>query len=515
MRLILLFLTGFWRNQQLPVWRRYKMHTFLIAASNAGDALKDRADFVCDGTDDQKTISAAIGLLPDCGGVVALSEGTFHTSEESLTISRPNVSLVGFGPNVTKLLIGSGIQFGVVFEADWSKLAGMHLLSVDGDNGSHKAGTHLVEVYRSSSPVSNVWFEDLVLEHARNGLRWNGSRNIMVRNVHCRNLGNQGMGTMGGGGGRSENISIDNVSFENVWGTGVTLNPVKRATVSNVRIIGGESQGGWIDVSSCVHNTQDVTINNVVAEGTGLLEAASNLEGATVHPSGIAVNNCVVRNVKRHPVIQGKFDGLSVSNLTVNGAQHRPINILRADNLQMANVTINAADWSDPLPNMAVFNLEDTPGAQLVNVSVIGSANENSPTLYIGGDGVRFIGGEVSGSCKDGILVNGSGFVIEGCVIRANERSGIRANADGGKISACTFKENSGWADISIPGVGAWQVIGNRFESIDVNRHYDDASSSGAACIISNNVYAGGPAIEAARIRKAGSIDSNNLDLTT
>jgi len=58
--------------------------TFFIASSNASQEVKDLADFVCDGTNDELVVNDAISQLPDIyssgrrGGVILFSEGNFY-----------------------------------------------------------------------------------------------------------------------------------------------------------------------------------------------------------------------------------------------------------------------------------------------------------------------------------------------------------------------------------------------------------------------------------------------------
>lgn len=52
--------------------------TFFVAASDASVHSREIADFLCDGTNDEVQINAAIAALPAGGGRVLLSEGTFY-----------------------------------------------------------------------------------------------------------------------------------------------------------------------------------------------------------------------------------------------------------------------------------------------------------------------------------------------------------------------------------------------------------------------------------------------------
>jgi len=73
-----------------------KTATFVVAASDSTTQSKAQADYVCDGTDDQVEIQAAIDALPAGGGVVKLLEGTF-TNSDRILIDKAGVSLVGSG----------------------------------------------------------------------------------------------------------------------------------------------------------------------------------------------------------------------------------------------------------------------------------------------------------------------------------------------------------------------------------------------------------------------------------
>ena len=69
--------------------------TKLVAANDASDQVKQAADFLCDGVDDQMQIQAAIAALPACGGKITLSEGQFNFSAHVALVS--NVDFEGSG----------------------------------------------------------------------------------------------------------------------------------------------------------------------------------------------------------------------------------------------------------------------------------------------------------------------------------------------------------------------------------------------------------------------------------
>ncbi len=85
----------------------------VVAASDAADHLKKAADVVCPGRDDHVVINAAIAGLPENGGRVHLtggsySIGTVEGTYGGVTIARSNVLLTGEG-SATRLLLQDGL----------------------------------------------------------------------------------------------------------------------------------------------------------------------------------------------------------------------------------------------------------------------------------------------------------------------------------------------------------------------------------------------------------------------
>ena len=68
--------------------------TLVVAASDSKDT--SRADYVCDGTNDEYEIETAIGALPAGGGCISLLEGTYSISS-SIDVTKSNVCIVGNG----------------------------------------------------------------------------------------------------------------------------------------------------------------------------------------------------------------------------------------------------------------------------------------------------------------------------------------------------------------------------------------------------------------------------------
>jgi len=76
--------------------------TITVAANDSSAASKSRADYICDGIDDQHEIQAAIDALPARGGTVQLTEGTFNCAGSVLP--RTHTILKGKGDQTTHLV---------------------------------------------------------------------------------------------------------------------------------------------------------------------------------------------------------------------------------------------------------------------------------------------------------------------------------------------------------------------------------------------------------------------------
>ena len=97
-----------------PAWANVtRSATFVVAADDSSTLSKQQADYVCDGTDDQVEIQAAIDALPSGGGKVVLMEGEYNlgivAGDHCITL-KSKVWLQGTGKYITKLFVENGVQ---------------------------------------------------------------------------------------------------------------------------------------------------------------------------------------------------------------------------------------------------------------------------------------------------------------------------------------------------------------------------------------------------------------------
>ncbi len=142
--------------------------TYVVAASDAPSHVKKQADYVCDGTDDQVEIQAAIDALPAEGGSVHLTAGTFSAAT---IILRSNVSLSGEGA-ATLLVCPAATSANVIQATPLSVNIMITDLTVDGN----KAG--------------NTDQSDVTLQ---NGIYLYNCGYWTIRNVYARNCHQTGI----------------------------------------------------------------------------------------------------------------------------------------------------------------------------------------------------------------------------------------------------------------------------------------------------------------------------------
>lgn len=76
--------------------------TAVVAADNSSSKIKDEADYICTGENDQEIIQEAIDSVKNTGGIVRLKEGVFHLSD-NIFINGNNIIFEGAGEDKTLL----------------------------------------------------------------------------------------------------------------------------------------------------------------------------------------------------------------------------------------------------------------------------------------------------------------------------------------------------------------------------------------------------------------------------
>ena len=111
---------------------------FVVGTSTAGWTKKD-CDYLCDGTDDQVEIQAAINALPSTGGEVVVLDGTYNIAS-SIAINKHNITITGNGSStVLKKMWDSGSYAIPVLDAKMSNIC-IKYLQIDGNRAVYQSG---------------------------------------------------------------------------------------------------------------------------------------------------------------------------------------------------------------------------------------------------------------------------------------------------------------------------------------------------------------------------------------
>ena len=148
-----------------------------VAASNASAWEKNQADYVCDGTDDDLVINAAIQAMPQQftvrtgsysgGGTIRFSAGTFAISD-SIIIDRP-IEFTGAGQDSTAFLMTTGANCPTIIVSNGTYRYSLPRLSYFNIQGAATTQTdHTVYAIKTlpgacaDMNIDHVWINDCV-----------------------------------------------------------------------------------------------------------------------------------------------------------------------------------------------------------------------------------------------------------------------------------------------------------------------------------------------------------------
>lgn len=231
--------------------------TRIVAAYNSKDTVN--ADYVCDGTNDDVEINAAIDSLPATGGMILLMDGTF-TIGATLTIDVDNTTIKGMGSST---IIKLGANVSAITASSRANIL-ISDLQLDGVKATYDTTTNDGIAFSSvtDSKITNCYVHDF----KGVGIEFNGCSRCKITNNTLKNCDSGGPVWLTNGG--SNNI-ISNNYVENATGgsrnciglTGAT--PCNENIISNNVIIGGT---GGIHLS---YPDRNIITGNFCADGAG------------------------------------------------------------------------------------------------------------------------------------------------------------------------------------------------------------------------------------------------------
>jgi len=161
-----------------PRYRSIAGPTIFIAASNASNFSKQKADIVCGGTNDQVKINDAISRLSNTGGRIVLSEGTFNLSNYITISGYNNLSICGMGPGSTTI---TGSIYGLSAKTDY-----LLLRDFSSTGNIHLYGDHIRITNVNALQISFSSANYLVMRGCKMGIlkvTGSGTKNVFIGNI--------------------------------------------------------------------------------------------------------------------------------------------------------------------------------------------------------------------------------------------------------------------------------------------------------------------------------------------
>lgn len=261
----------------------------LVAAADSAN--RSAADYLCDGTDDQVEIQAAIDALnnPATGtqpGAVYLLEGTYNISGpinlNNTTPDDSGKSIIGAG-KATVLKVKAGTTGVNVINVSVVEGVLISQLMIDGNNTTNSRGIYFDRVTRSQ--VDKVW-----IENATEGILLASSSYNSVSHSHFKNAGiKTGQVT---GFGNSEGNRITYNQLENISGNAMVLNSLTNNIISNNIISNDPQNNTAAGIRMESGNNNVISQNNVQGNAEeGILLTGTAISFNTISGNNVQGNN--------------------------------------------------------------------------------------------------------------------------------------------------------------------------------------------------------------------------------
>lgn len=365
----------------------------VVAAHDSID--NENADFICDGSDDQVQINAAIGSLPAQGGSIYLREGTFALSG-NITIARSNIVIKGAGASTV-------LSLEPAFDRSITAI--------------------------SASGASNVLISDLSVigaaeanpERSVLGVSLNDTSDCSIDGIVIRNIGDDGINIENCVGTLVMDCIIDNC----------TVNAVRLSHSTGCRISGNLLRGSG-DSNLYVFESGDNIISNNQVQGSTnhgmvlLWSDRNQIDSNRINGSG---NSGLVLDTSSSNTVSG--NGIYQSALSGIYGLFGKRNTIEGNVIESVGAVGISFDYS--LDNAVVGNVARDCGWYGLMVSTSSGTVLSGNTVSGAGlcgiflfssDTSLVSGNAVSGSNQDGIRISSSSDnVISGNTVSGNSQS--------------------------------------------------------------------------------------------
>lgn len=325
-----------------PAWMR-ECRPIIIAANDAGSEIKERADFICDGTADEEQLILAAAKIGSWGGRIELSEGTFIISS-SVNIENENIMLFGQGTNtILQRAFTSSTQYeGMITLNGNCRIKNMYF---DGDRRPKNYGS-CIELVSSHNIVENVMCKNYAVAVAARG-----SYNFVQKSYFTEGYSTSTYCSILAFTNTSEkNIISDNVIADNsVNGASISCNGTDNCVRNN--IITGNMRAG-ISAYGKYHSF----VGNSISDNNGYgIELNANSCNSVVGNSifnnkawGIYLNSSNDNTITGNLSIDNKHDDIGGGGICIHGSR----NVVDANNCISGTGT--TSDYGDTIYTIRV-----------------------------------------------------------------------------------------------------------------------------------------------------------------
>jgi len=294
--------------------------TLTVAANDASATVKNQADYVCDGTADNVQIQAALDALPDGGGEVALSEGTFNISAPievyKASVSFRNTVLRGRGFGATRIFlsdnsncnmiefVGGAQDIGFLYLMDMTlngnrdnQTSGHGYFSENPAGGGNTYDTRIRNIFflyckGSGFYITGGWgvmIDNCITEHHGGAGGVLSGSECFINELHSAANDNNGLQLMG------SQLQVSNCRIDNNGQAGLKLQNLANSEITNCFI------ANWGKISASMHgismiNVDKITMSNLVIKGDGTTKTRRGINCDSGSSDNV-ISGCIIEDV--------------------------------------------------------------------------------------------------------------------------------------------------------------------------------------------------------------------------
>lgn len=373
---------------------------FVVGTSTAGWTADD-CDYLCDGTDDQVEINAAIQALPSTGGEIKILDGTYNISAK-ISLNKNNVKLSGNGNStILKRMWDSSSKEGIVSILYRKNNCYLTNFNIDGNNTVYTSSNNIgIVLSGHNNIVSNNFvnnnYNGIEISYTYNnntiiyntcnnntnfGIYTDRNNNTIISNNICNDNNSGGIYVYVVNSNISQNIAINNSNY------GMYISRADNTIITNN--INNNSKYGIYTTSTdnstvahniCNNNDSGIYLlnsgNNVIT-GNTCIRGTGQPSDYTASQNTIMLNTQSKNNLIASNIIMGKNiqSGFDISNTVYGNKWNETIDILITPSGTQGQVLGYISD--------NVVGAIDLPQGKIVNSTAITNSNWTSSGSYV------------------------------------------------------------------------------------------------------------------------------------